>query len=822
MFEAFAIGVSIRLMDRVTPGLLGMTTHFRKAGAEAEILQAKVAKIGRTMALGTAMTGAGLGIFAALTPALREAERFQTQVAKFSLYGMGDKANAEAVRFAKAMNIVGSSYTDNMRLITESQGIFRESGKLTLVQQLQGAKIAAPILAKLSFIESSLSDDKRASAHTQDLAMLRFIESRGGANDPRTFAGIADWGFKLSKSSGGVVPWSQLQQLAATSGVAGFNLSQDAIAKLEPVVADLTGGRTGSGLRVAFQRLLGTQRGLPVQAISEFLKLGLWDPTKVELKSGGGIKQFLGRPGEVLRDRQLFATDPFEFYRRDFLPALAKKYGPGILGDSVQARTERAVETSLIFGPGTASAVFSQMDKLFPAIARSVAAQNKTLGIDASAKVAGNTFAGQRIAAEKAFRDTLELTGEAILPLATSAMRALLPPLRAIDAFAVGHPRLFDGIVSGIVGLGAALVVGGTVTNLVATAQALKLVGGLARTALFAEETGLLTRLFPAIGGAVEGLAGSLGLTVGALAGTVAIGAAAAAAIGFTIYEVVKHWTAGKSIFWNVRHELTEFQSWVTGWSNKAIALLPKPIQAPVRAVAGQLTFGLADGTFMERLRLISSAVAPFLAKLGAIADGLSGHVRSWLDFGGKLGGAFGRVYSAITGFLDRIVALPGQWIAAHVPHLPGMPKPAPTPGVRPPAPGAKPAAPPLSHIIGGALGKAALGLAPVYGQLAALPSPDKIRSALARAKFLDAPKSAGAWLDSILPSKAQAHAAGQDVSKGVAGGIVAAHPAVRAAAAGTATQAVVAFKAAADIHSPSRVFAGLGDQLIMGLIVGV
>ena len=439
MFEganAFSVAIHLRLVDKVSPGLLGLASHFRTAEGSASRLQSRLVSIGKLAGVGMAMSGVGAGILGAFTPALREAQRFQTEAAKFSLYGMGDKANAEATRFAKSMGVIGSSYVDNMRLITEAQGIFRESGKLGLNAQLEGAKIAAPILAKLNFIESSLGPDQRAAAHTQDLAMLRFIEARGGANDPRTFAGIAEWGFKLSKSSGGVVPWSQLQQLAATSGVAGFNLSQDAIAKLEPVVADLTGGRTGSGLRVAFQRLLGTQRGLPVQAIQEFLKLGLWDPSKVQLKSGGGIKSFIGRPGEVLRDRALFATDPVEFYKRDFLPALAKRFGPAILGDSVQARTERAVETSLIFGPGTASAVFSQLDKLAPAIARSIAAQNKTLGIDPAYHAAQNTLGGQKRAAQKAFHDTLELTGEAVLPMATRAMKAILPALQSVNAFA--------------------------------------------------------------------------------------------------------------------------------------------------------------------------------------------------------------------------------------------------------------------------------------------------------------------------------------------------------------------------------------------------
>lgn len=466
MFEAWSVGVRIRLIDNASIGLLGLSRAFAKGNVEAKLLQTRLDSIKKTMLVSGIMVGAGIGLLAMFKPALDEAKKFEQEVTKFSLYGMGDAVNAEAVKFAKGMNIMGSSYTDSMRLMTESQGIFRESGKLTMAQQLEGARIAAPILAKLAFIQSGLSEDQKGMAHTQDLAMLRFIEARGGANDPRVFASIADWGYKLQQSSGGVVDWSNLQQLVATAGAAGFNLSQDAISKLEPVIADLKGGRTGSGMRVAFQRMLGTQRGLPKQAVSEYLTLGLWDPSKVELSSGGGIKRFLGLPGDVLRDRTKFATDPVAFYTENFLPAIARKYGAQILGDTPQAKVERAAEISMVFGPGTSGALFSQIDKLLPAIQRSLEAQNKQLGIDPSYKKTGDTMAGKQVDLLAKFRNLLIQTGQVALPLVVKALEVLLPMLKGLSSWAQAHPNMFGALIRGLITLGVILIVGGIVTGL--------------------------------------------------------------------------------------------------------------------------------------------------------------------------------------------------------------------------------------------------------------------------------------------------------------------------------------------------------------------
>ena len=547
MLEAYSVGVRVSLINGVTAGLLGMSSQFKRTAEDAALLNRRIDGIKKTMLVGGGLMLLGGGILAMFKAPLDEAKKFQTEMARFSMYGMGAKAETEAERFAKSMNVMGSSFVDNIRLINEAQGIFRESGALGLQQQFVGAKIAAPILAKLQFIESGLSPDEQVSRHAQDLAMLRFVEARGGANDPRTFSSIADWGFRLSKSSGGVVDWSQLQQMTATAGPMTRTITEDAISKLEPVIADLKGGRTGSGLRVAFQRLLGTQRVLPKQAVAEYLKLGLWDPSKVELTGQGSIKRFLGEPGSVFKGQTQFMSDPVDFYTKTFLPAIAKKYGNWILGDDVRAVSARSVEQSLIFGPGTASSVFSQIDKLLPAIQRSLGAQGKQMGIDASYKAIQGTAAGKQIELSKKFHDLMEQTGEAVLPLVVQGMETLLPILTQFSSWAQQHKTMFGDLVKGLFLFGGAALIGGAVTSIAGGVKAFGLLFSLfgGPAAMAAERGALgLVRVLPVLGTAFAGL------DIAAIALAAAPWVAAAAGLALVgvavwkLFDTVKQWNS--------------------------------------------------------------------------------------------------------------------------------------------------------------------------------------------------------------------------------------------------------------------------------------
>ena len=185
---------------------------------------------------------------------------------------------------------------------------------------------------------AGLDDEGKSKMHRQALDMLRFIEDSGGLQSKERFNALANAGFKAIMSSGGNVDWSQYRQFKSISGVSGMFINDESLfASLEPIIGLMKGSAAGTGLRTAYGRLNGSVRGLTKQAIGEFLNLGLWDPSKVQLNSQGGIDKFKGNPF-VTNDK--FLESPDQWYMKVLLPKYEK------LGLSMQ---ERARMNNILF-----------------------------------------------------------------------------------------------------------------------------------------------------------------------------------------------------------------------------------------------------------------------------------------------------------------------------------------------------------------------------------------------------------------------------------------------------------------------------------------
>lgn len=314
----------------------------------------------------------------------------EVQALKYRLRGLGlsQRAADDLEDFAKNMRISGVSVREGMRYLVESQGAFRESGEHNPEEQVKGAKLMAPIMAKLMVTSKSLGKELSPD---QEQYFLRFIEQRGGTNNPKTGAVTADGLFRALMSSGGTVDPANYQTFMSAAGVSGMHLTPQALyADFEPLIAELHQG-AGVGLMKAFTRANGNVQNQP--AMREFIRLGAWDRSKVVFNKVDGIKQLKGNPLRADLAEQL-ATSPVDFYK-----SIQKLYAAkGIKGKEIDR------ENLLLFG-GTGGKLFSEMQQKMQTIDRSRGAYAQTMGLDDSYKMVSEGLMGQREALHAATDD---------------------------------------------------------------------------------------------------------------------------------------------------------------------------------------------------------------------------------------------------------------------------------------------------------------------------------------------------------------------------------------------------------------------------------
>jgi hypothetical protein len=363
------------------------------------------------------------------------AKALNTEVTRFKLFGMGDKLNAEAQKFVAGMHVYGSTQTDNMRHFREAQGVFRESG-LNDSSALEGAKLAAPFLAKIAFATEAMDDEAKGKLRTSGLSMLRWVEMSGGLKSPEKFKELANFGWKMTTTSGGAVDWEQLRQFSATAGNAGRFITPDGLAALEPLIGELKGGGAGTGLRTAANRLTGVVR-LPNQAAHALVDNGIWDESKVEWNKNGGIKQFHGNP---FKSYDEFVKAPAQWYEKFMLPVYEKMK---------LSQEERGRENSMIFG-GTGGRLFTLIEQQMETSHRSVAAVHKSLGIDSSGDEAKKSLGGQEKEFSSAWTDFKTVFGTAALPMFTNMLVNGAAFLRGVSSFLENNAGLISALGTGL------------------------------------------------------------------------------------------------------------------------------------------------------------------------------------------------------------------------------------------------------------------------------------------------------------------------------------------------------------------------------------
>jgi hypothetical protein len=590
MIEAYKIGVTLALHNQVSGALGIISREFVVADQKAQALKKTLGQIKLLTITGAAAVGVGFLGLRSLKEPLDEAKKFEQQLGKFSLFGLGDKVNKEAAAYARGMDIMGSSATENMRLMVEAQGIFRESG-LSGSAALEGAKLAAPMLAKINFATEGLDDESKAKMRNQSMAMLRFVEMRGGLKSPEAFNSIADAGWKAIQSSGGNVNWEQMRQFMARGGVAAQGLSDTTLfGKLEPIIGELKGSTAGNAWMTAYNRLVGGVK-VPNQVAHLLAEKGIWDEKKIEWNSMGGIAKFKGNP---LIDMATFGTDPAAFYEMNILPMYAKMNN----GKGLDA-TERGRENTLIFGR-TGGAMFSLIDRQLAVMERSVAAQAKMLGVDDSVVTASKTLSGREVDLEAKWHGLMLELGNAILPTVYSITLRVIDGLKGLTRWMREHEGMTKALVLAFAGFSTLALAGGGLLLFTAALRGflvfvpmLSIVTRALSGALVLP--GLITPAATMIGAALARIGAVFGIGSGPV-GWIILGITAAIAAAAYAYT---HWDTVKPKLMAVWHQVGEWfdklgQAVVEGMSRlwDWLKKLPSDVWTGAKALPGELVEG--------------------------------------------------------------------------------------------------------------------------------------------------------------------------------------------------------------------------------------
>ncbi|KTT31181.1 hypothetical protein NS201_10825 [Pseudomonas oryzihabitans] len=379
-------------------------------------------------------TATAYGITHALHPALEEGKHFDLEANRVAALGLGDKATADAVKYAKAMDTYGTSATENLQLVRDAMTVFADE---------HHAEMVAPTLAKMKFANHALyGEEQGADNERKFMDMLKVIEMRGGLASPEAFAHQADIVQKVMTATGGRVGPNEWLNVIKTGGVAAKGLEDDAFYnQLEPLVQEMGGHRVGTALMSAYQNLY--QGRTTKRAATNLEKLGLVDPTKVKHDKVGQIS-FLDVG--AIKNSKLFATNQFEWMEKVLLPALEAK---GIKG---KQQTLDAIGS--IFSNRTASNLFAQMYLQRDQVHKNAALNRGADGIDKLNEKGQNTAQGMELELLAKRNNLYKQMSDTILPTYKFALQAVTTVMQKVTDWMKDNPATAAALLNIAIGVG--------------------------------------------------------------------------------------------------------------------------------------------------------------------------------------------------------------------------------------------------------------------------------------------------------------------------------------------------------------------------------
>ncbi|RKF33403.1 phage tail tape measure protein [Paraburkholderia fungorum] len=393
---------------------------------------------------GYAAKATGMHLFGDLRETLDESKKAENEGMRIKALGLGDHASADAVKYARAMKVYGTSTTDNLTMMRDFLTIFADE---------HHAQMVMPTLGKMKFANEAMFGAEDAHANEEKfMNMLKVIELRGGTKNEATFKDEANMVQKVLTATGGRVGGDEWRNFIQTGGVAAKQMRKDAFYyQMEPLIQEMGGHAVGTGLMSAYSNVY--QGKTTVKAAKVMMGLDLLDKKKVEYNKIGMIKQI--RPG-ALAGGDMLKASPLEWLEKVLLPKLAKK------GITDPDKVKDMIAT--IFTNRTAANLFTTMYMQKEQIHKNEKLNAGADGIDELNTKGQQITAGREIAALAQLRNLKMEIGEKVSPVYNAGLQATAAATEKVVGFMHEHSTAAKAIIVTLSVLAALLVVAGTLT----------------------------------------------------------------------------------------------------------------------------------------------------------------------------------------------------------------------------------------------------------------------------------------------------------------------------------------------------------------------
>lgn len=406
MSDAYKIGITVALSNLVSAELLKIIGHFGSADKAALGFAGKLGLVAGAVTVVVAALGAGV----------EEAKKFQIEATKFASLGFGDAVNTQAQVFAKGMDTLGTSATQNMALVADAMAVFKNLGH---------AEMAAPLMAKMKFANEAVFGGEQGGDNDRKfMDMLKVIEFRGGLSSDKEFETQANFVQKVITGSRNRVDARQLLMALKTGGVSLARLNNESFyLGSEPLIQEFGGSRYGTANMSAYQNLVMMRT--TQQALTEMMRLGLLDPKKVEMNSyTGKVKR--ASAGAFKGANILQEEGDLAFLEKVLLPAFASK---GITSDE-----EIITEIGRLFTNRTASGLFSRIYQQRAILHTQTDANKSAMDIAQLSNAADLTLDGKMIELHTQWANLMLKIGNEILPGVIWGVDKLAGALKSIGS----------------------------------------------------------------------------------------------------------------------------------------------------------------------------------------------------------------------------------------------------------------------------------------------------------------------------------------------------------------------------------------------------